>query len=106
MPRVATDLRLAARRCRALPDETRLRILALLAGGERCVCELTDALDAGQSLLSHHLKTLREAGLVTDRREGRWVYYALNADAVGELTRMLEQLADGQGWGASGGCCR
>ena len=105
MPRVATDLRLAARRCRALSDETRLRILALLAGGERCVCELTDALDAGQSLLSHHLKTLREAGLVTDRREGRWVYYTLNADAVGELTTMLEQLADGRGWGASGGCC-
>ena len=61
----------------ALSDETRLRILDLLRGGEHCVCELTEMLDLRQSLLSFHLKTLKDAGLVTDRREGRWMYYAL-----------------------------
>lgn len=78
-------------RLRALADEKRLRIVALLAGGERCVCELQDALAAGQSLLSFHLRTLKEAGLVTDRREGRWVYYALDRETVGELEDFLRE---------------
>jgi ArsR family transcriptional regulator len=79
------DLARTARICHALSDETRLQILELLAAGEQCVCDLTDALRTGQSRLSFHLKTLKEAGLLTDRREGRWVYYALNPDAVEEL---------------------
>lgn len=78
-------------RLRALADEKRLRIVALLAGGERCVCELQEALAAGQSLLSFHLRTLKEAGLVTDRREGRWVYYALNRETVAELEEFLRE---------------
>ena len=61
----------------ALSDPTRLSILQRLRFGERCVCDLTDALDAAQSRLSFHLKVLK-AGLVTDRREGRWMYYTLN----------------------------
>lgn len=69
----------------ALSDETRLRILERLRGGEQCVCELTDVFKTGQSKLSFHLRVLKEAGLVTDRPEGRWVYYSLNADALGEL---------------------
>lgn len=68
----------------ALSDETRLGILARLTRGERCVCELTDELDAAQSRLSFHLKVLKEAGLVGDRREGRWMYYTLNADVLAE----------------------
>ena len=69
----------------ALSDETRLRLLELLTDGEQCVCDLTDALKTGQSRLSFHLKTLKDAGLLTDRRDGRWVYYALSAEAVEEL---------------------
>ena len=57
----------------------------MLRGGERCVCELMDALGEAQSLLSFHLKTLKLAGLVVDRREGRWSYYALNVDAFEQL---------------------
>ncbi len=72
-------------RFRALADESRLRILELLAGGEHCVCELTEALDRKQSLLSFHLKILKDAGLVTDRREGRWTYYALVPDTIRKL---------------------
>lgn len=91
------DLDLLLARLKAIADETRLRILSLLAGGERCVCELQDELDAGQSLLSHHLKALKDAGLVTDRRSGRWVHYTLNREALHEIenfvrtTRTAEQ---------------
>ena len=77
----------------ALSDEKRLRILTLLGSGEHCVCELTEALDLPQSLLSFHLKTLRDAGLVTDRREGRWVYYALAPPALEEARGALDALS-------------
>jgi len=82
----------AARAFHALSDPTRLAILERLRGGERCVCELTDALEAAQSRLSFHLRTLRDAGLVTDRREGRWVYYALVPEAVERLRTALDAL--------------
>jgi len=68
----------------ALSDETRLAILEMLRDGERCVCELQDELDAAQSRLSFHLRVLKEAGLVTDRREGRWSYYSIVPGALGE----------------------
>jgi ArsR family transcriptional regulator, arsenate/arsenite/antimonite-responsive transcriptional repressor len=77
----------------ALSDETRLRILERLRGGERCVCEMTDALDAAQSRLSFHLRVLKESGLVTDRREGRWMYYTLDRDALAEATEVVSWLA-------------
>nr|NIQ55727.1 winged helix-turn-helix transcriptional regulator [Gemmatimonadota bacterium]NIR38017.1 winged helix-turn-helix transcriptional regulator [Actinomycetota bacterium]NIS32583.1 winged helix-turn-helix transcriptional regulator [Actinomycetota bacterium]NIU65809.1 winged helix-turn-helix transcriptional regulator [Actinomycetota bacterium]NIW29359.1 metalloregulator ArsR/SmtB family transcription factor [Actinomycetota bacterium] len=67
----------ALRLFQALADENRLRIVTALLDGERCVCELMERLDLGQSLLSHHLRTLKEAGLVSDRRDGRWVHYSL-----------------------------
>ena len=66
-----------ARLFQALSDETRLAILDLLQGGERCVCELQDDLGAAQSRLSFHLRVLRDAGLVTDRKAGRWSYHTL-----------------------------
>ncbi len=77
----------------ALSDEKRLRILALLAGGELCVCELTEALHLSQSLLSFHLRTLRDAGLVVDRREGRWIHYSLRSEALEEAKSAIETLA-------------
>jgi ArsR family transcriptional regulator, arsenate/arsenite/antimonite-responsive transcriptional repressor len=84
-PTLPTDLTRLRRQFHALSDETRLRLIDLLRNGECCVCELTDELGAGQSLLSFHLKALKNAGLVTDRREGRWSYYALNAEAFEQL---------------------
>ncbi|GFO68669.1 transcriptional regulator [Geomonas limicola] len=63
---------------RALSDETRLRILALLlANGELCVCDLTATLQLPQSTVSRHLAYLRKTGLVRDRREGLWMYYSI-----------------------------
>jgi ArsR family transcriptional regulator len=78
----AESLRRHATIFHALSDPRRLRILDLLRAGEQCVCDLQSALDCGQSLLSFHLKTLREAGLVATRREGRWAYYQLATDTL------------------------
>ena len=91
-PATARDLAQLTRRFKALSDPHRLRIIDRLRGGERCVCELTDALDAGQSLLSFHLKTLKDAGLVTDRRDGRWSYYALDTAALEEIEDFIGSL--------------
>lgn len=64
---------------KSLSDSTRLRVLVLLAReGELCVCELTHALDEIQPKISRHLALLRETGVVTDRRQGQWIYYQLN----------------------------
>lgn len=81
----APDLSRGATLFHALSDATRLSILDRLRDGERCVCELTDALGAAQSRLSFHLRVLKEAGLVRDRREGRWSYYTINHSALAEV---------------------
>jgi ArsR family transcriptional regulator len=62
----------------ALSDPLRLQVLDLLRSQELCVCELCDRLGTSQSKLSFHLKTLKEAGLVRSRQDGRWIYYSLN----------------------------
>ncbi|HZD85076.1 MAG TPA: metalloregulator ArsR/SmtB family transcription factor [Gemmatimonadaceae bacterium] len=73
----------------ALSDETRLEIIELLRKGERCVCELTDTLDAAQSRLSFHLRVLKDAGIVRDRKDGRWVYYELDPEAFEEVQTLV-----------------
>ena len=82
----------AARLFRALSDDTRLRILQRLSVGEQCVCELTDAFQTGQSRLSFHLKVLKDARLVNDRPEGRWMYYSLNRAMLEELEEFIVDL--------------
>lgn len=84
---------------KALSDETRLRILALLATGELCVCDLMAILDLPQSTVSRHLAYLRNSGLVKDRRDGVWMYYrlaqnegVLHADLLALLGRQLPEL--------------
>jgi ArsR family transcriptional regulator, arsenate/arsenite/antimonite-responsive transcriptional repressor len=94
---VAVENAQAVRWFHALSDETRLEILQLLSNGERCVCELTDALDAAQSRLSFHLKTLKDADLVTDRREGRWVYYSLNPESFEQIEALVGVMAGNDG---------
>lgn len=68
----------------ALSDATRLAALDMLRDGEKCVCELQNQLDAAQSRLSFHLKVLKDAGLVEDRKEGRWSYYQIVPGALDE----------------------
>lgn len=101
--RAAVDTARAAQLFHALSDETRLSILECLRGSERCVCELTGDLDAAQSRLSFHLRVLREAGLVTDRREGRWMYYTLNPETLAEAAELATTLATPRAAGAR--CC-
>lgn len=103
------DTARTARLFHALSDETRLEIVRRLAQGERCVCELTGALDAAQSRLSFHLKTLKEAGLVSDRRAGRWVYYSLVPQALEEIAETAKSLIPApEAWSSQSqeGCCR
>lgn len=76
----------------ALSDETRLEIIELLRKGERCVCELTDTLDAAQSRLSFHLRVLKDAGIVRDRKDGRWVHYELVPDAFEEIETLVTEM--------------
>ena len=90
-----------ARLFHALSDETRLRLVRELLSGEKCVCNLTESLDAAQSRLSFHLKTLKDAGLVADRREGRWVYYALVPETVAELVSFCGNVCE-----RARTCCR
>ncbi len=73
---------------KALADETRLRILSLLSSGELCVCEITRVLEIGQPKASRHMAVLRQAELVSDRREGMWVYYSL-AEPRSETQRWI-----------------
>lgn len=82
----------AALRFRALGDETRLRILEHLGAGERSVSDLMVLLDLGQSLMSHHLRILREAGLVIDRRDGRWIHYSIAEPALAACRLALYEM--------------
>jgi len=63
---------------KALSDETRLRILALLRDGEVCVCDMAETLGMTQPNISFHLSMLKEAGLIKDRKHGRWIHYSLD----------------------------
>src|SRR5947208_15354913 len=94
-----------ARWFHALGDETRLQIIDRLSEGEQCVCDLTDMLDTAQSRLSFHLKTLKDAGLLTDRREGRWIYYALNPDVIEEIDGFVSSLKTQSRRSKSSKCC-
>ncbi len=91
--RTRPDTERTVRLFHALSDGTRLSILQRLRFRERCVCDLTDALDAAQSRLSFHLKVLKDAGLVNDRRDGRWMYYTLNPETLGEAAELIETLS-------------
>ena len=86
---VAADL---AKAFKALGDPVRLRLLSLIAaraGGEVCVCELTDAFTLTGPTISHHLKVLREAGVVDSERRGLWAYYYVRPKALEEFTTWL-----------------
>jgi ArsR family transcriptional regulator len=85
----------AQRLLRALAEPIRLQVVLALAGGERCVCDLTSDLELAQSKLSFHLKVLKEAGLISARQEGRWIYYRLEPAALKALQDWLGQLAAG-----------
>jgi ArsR family transcriptional regulator len=95
----------AAELFHALSDQIRVDVVVLLLDGERCVCDLMSDLGLAQSRLSWHLKTLSDAGIITGRREGRWNYYSLNADALGEARAILDGLKPRRRLAVRAGCC-
>jgi ArsR family transcriptional regulator, arsenate/arsenite/antimonite-responsive transcriptional repressor len=83
-----------ARLFKAMGDPVRLRLLSLIAshvGGEACVCELTDVFDLSGPTISHHLKVLRESGLISGERRGTWIYYRVHPEALSRLSAILVQ---------------
>ncbi|MEU9759831.1 metalloregulator ArsR/SmtB family transcription factor [Streptomyces sp. NPDC047987] len=81
---------------KALGDPVRLRLLSLIAsraGGEVCVCDLTPAFDLSQPTISHHLKLLKQAGLIDSERRGTWVYYRLLPEMTDRIARILTRPA-------------
>ncbi|MGD2250265.1 MAG: metalloregulator ArsR/SmtB family transcription factor [Candidatus Methanofastidiosia archaeon] len=77
---------------KALADETRLQILEFLKDGEKCVCEIVPYIGTSQSNVSQHLKILKNANIVTDRREGRSIYYSVVDERIFECLLLLEQI--------------
>lgn len=77
---------------KALSDPVRLRLFSLIAsydGGEACVCDLTPAFDVTQPTISHHLKVLRDAGLIESERRATWVYYRVRPESLARLSDLL-----------------
>jgi len=88
----ALDVQPLSQLCKALGDETRLRIMALLAHGELCSCHIESALDLSQPNASRHMAILRVAGLVVPRREGTWIYYRVAPQVDDARRQMLRTL--------------
>jgi ArsR family transcriptional regulator, arsenate/arsenite/antimonite-responsive transcriptional repressor len=81
-----------SRQFKAIGDPVRLRLLSLIAcheGGEACVCDLTGAFDVTGPTISHHLKVLRQAGLIGYERRGTWIYYRICPEVLGRLSVLL-----------------
>jgi ArsR family transcriptional regulator, arsenate/arsenite/antimonite-responsive transcriptional repressor len=86
-----------ATKFKALSDPVRLRLLSSVAshaGGEACVCDISPGLDVSQPTISHHLKVLRDAGLLTSERRASWVYYAVVPEVLASLSSLLSVSAD------------
>jgi DNA-binding transcriptional ArsR family regulator len=91
----------AARLLKLLADPTRRRLFAALTQGETCNCELAGGLGLAQNLVSHHIRQLREAGFVRERRDSvdaRWIYYSVNAEALAEAWQSLDALINPVGF--------
>ena len=86
------DERKAAVLFKALGDENRIRILKLLCSGEKCACKLLDELNISQPTLSHHMKILCDSGIVTGRKEGKWIHYSICCEGAAAARNILQFL--------------
>ena len=77
---------------KALGDDNRIKIMNLLRGGEKCGCELLEAMNISQSTLSHHMKILCDVGIVRSRREGKWMYYSICCQCAQKAREIFQQL--------------
>ena len=87
------DAEKAARAFKALGDDNRLRIIELIASqGEMCACRILDELDIAQPTLSHHMKLLKDAGLVKARKQGRWTHYSMDRSMLESIEGFLRAI--------------
>lgn len=86
------DCRELAAVCKAFCDENRIKIMGMLSTGEKCACKLLEELDVTQPTLSHHMKILCDAGVVTGRREGKWMHYSISETGASRAIRCLTEL--------------
>ena len=89
----------------ALADETRINIVEMLSHKERCVCELEQVLNIAQSRLSFHIKVLKDAGLIADRKEGRWVFYGLQRETLDKIAAYNKSVKPGKHAGSCAVAC-
>ena len=89
---MALDEKKAAMVFKAFCDENRIRILKLLCGGEKCACKLLEELNISQPTLSHHMKLLCDSGVVTGRREGKWMHYSISPEGSAVAAQYLQEL--------------
>lgn len=75
---------------KAFCDENRLQILELLCSGERCACNILEEMHITQPTLSHHMKILCDAGIVTGRKEGKWMHYSISSEGMKEVKECLD----------------
>ena len=81
-----------ARMFKAFCDETRLKVLARLRGGEKCACALIEDLGIGQSAISYHMKILVDSGIVTARQEGKWTHYSISEAGCARAKELLNEI--------------
>jgi len=89
----------------ALADETRVKIVEMLSHKERCVCELEQVLGIAQSRLSFHIKVLKDAGLIADRKEGRWMFYGLQRETLDHIAAYTRSVKPGKHAGSCAVAC-
>ena len=77
---------------KALSDENRIRILKMLHSGEKCACRLLEELNISQPTLSHHMKILCDAGLVSGRKDGKWMHYSICSSGVKRVRGLMKEL--------------
>lgn len=77
---------------KAFCDENRIKILQLLIDGEKCACRLLEAMNITQPTLSHHMKTLLDSGIVSGRKEGKWMHYSISKEGLKKAQEYLEYL--------------
>lgn len=89
---------------KAFCDENRIKILKLLAGGEKCACRLLEEMNVTQPTLSHHMKILCDSGIVTGRKEGKWMYYSISAEGVEYAKKSIDKLLNIKNTGKKRSC--
>ena len=91
---------------KALCDENRIRILKMLRNGEKCACKLLEELNVTQPTLSHHMKILCDSGIVTGRKEGKWMHYSISEDGAKAAADLLKELTTVAGGSEDKPCCK